>query len=69
MNKKLQDLVAAQYEAAGFQTLAGEIRKSSGVASVRKIAMQVIKKLSALDPSGFGQGIKNICNEGERTNG
>ena len=69
MNKKLQDVVAAQYEEAGFQTLAGEIRKSSGVAGVRKVAIQVINKLSALDPSGFGQGIKNISNEGERHNG
>ncbi len=69
MNKKLQDLVATQYEAAGFKTLAGEIRKSNGVAGVRKVALKVISKLCALDPSGFGQDIQNISSKGDSTNG
>jgi hypothetical protein len=59
MNKKLQHMVAKQYEAVGFKTLAGEIREASGVAGVRRIALKVIAKLCALDPSGFGQDIKN----------
>ncbi|MDP7006042.1 MAG: hypothetical protein QF718_07525 [Phycisphaerales bacterium] len=65
MNKKLQNLVATQYENAGFETLANEIRGANGVAGVRKVAVKVIKKLCDLDSSGFGQDIKNICNEGE----
>ena len=69
MNKKLQDVVAKQYESAGFKTLAGEIRKSSSASGVRKIAMKVIGQLIALDPSGFGQDIKDISKAGERTNG
>lgn len=69
MNKKVQHLVATNYEAAGFETLAGEIRGASGVAGVRTIAIKVIKKLCALDPSGFGQGIKNIGNKGASNNG
>ena len=68
MNKKLQHVVATQFEAAGFKTLAVEIRGASGVAGVRKIAVQVIKKLAILDPSGFGQDIQNIST-GDSTNG
>ncbi len=69
MNKTLQNLVATQYESAGFKTLADEIRAQRGVAGVRKIAVKVIKQLIALDPSGFGQDIKNISKEGDGTNG
>ena len=69
MNKKLQDVVATQYEVAGFKTLASEIRKCNGVAGVRVIAIKVIKKLCAIDPSGFGQDIKNIGNKGANSNG
>ncbi len=69
MNKKLQNLVATKYEAAGFKTLAGEIRNSNGIQGVRKVAIKVIKKLCALDPSGFGQEINNIGNKGDSNNG
>ena len=69
MNKKLQDIVAKQYESAGFKTLAGEIRKSSGASGIRKIAMNMIAQLIDLDPSGFGQDIKDISKAGGRTNG
>ena len=69
MNKKLQEVVATQYETAGFTTLASEIRKSNWVAGVRKVVMKVINKLTSLDPSGFGQDIKNISSKGDRTNG
>ena len=69
MNKKLQDAVAAQYEASGFKTIAGELRKCNGVTDVRKVVMKVINKLTALDPSGFGQDIQNISRKGDRTNG
>lgn len=69
MNKKLQDAVASQYEASGFKTIAGEIRKCNGVTDVRKVVMKVINKLAALDPSGFGQDIQNISSKGGRTNG
>ena len=69
MNKKLQDAVASQYEASGFKTIAGEIRKCNGVTDVRKVVMKVINKLTSLDPSGFGQDIQNISSKGDRTNG
>jgi len=69
MNKKLQDAVASQYEASGFKTIAGEIRKCNGVTDVKKVVMKVINKLTALDPSGFGQDIQNIRSKGDRTNG
>ena len=69
MNKKLQDIVAKQYESAGFQTLTDEIRKSSGASGMRKIAISVIGQIAALDPTGFGQDIKDISKAGERTNG
>ena len=65
MNKKLQEVVASQYEASGFKTLASEIRKCNGVAGVKKVALKVISKLCASDPSGFGQDIKNISSKGE----
>jgi hypothetical protein len=69
MNKTLQTLVATQFEEAGFETLAGEIRNSNGIQGVRKVAIKVIKKLCVLDPSGFGQEINNIGNKGDSNNG
>jgi hypothetical protein len=68
MNKKLQHIVATQFEAAGFKKLAGEISRASGVAGVRNVALQVIKKIAILDPSGFGEDIKNIST-GDSANG
>jgi hypothetical protein len=69
MNKKLQDVVASQYEASGFKFIAGEIRKCNGVTDVRKVVMQVISKLTALDPSGFGQDIQDISTKGDSAHG
>ena len=47
MNKKLQDAVASQYEASGFKTIAGEIRKCNGLTDVRKVVMKVINSLKS----------------------
>ena len=69
MHKKLQNLVATQYEKAGFAELANEISGANGVAGVRKIAIKVIKQCMKADPSGFGNDVRNISVEGESNNG
>ena len=68
MNKKLQHVVATQFEAAGFKTHSAEIRGANGVSGVRKIAVQVIKKLAALDPEGFGSAVHKATAKGENNN-
>ncbi len=69
MNKAIQTLVATQFEAAGFKELGSDIRQSTSTTDVRKVVTKVMKHICTLDPKGFGQDMKNICNEGECTNG
>jgi hypothetical protein len=69
MNIKLQHLVATQFEAAGFETFAKNIRSASGTSAIRKVAIRVIKQCMKADPSGFGTDVCKLSVKEESNNG
>ena len=67
MNKKLQHLVAKQYEAAGFKKISAKISGADDMSDLRTVALNIIHRLMLADPSGFGKDMHDLC-KGDNSN-
>ena len=65
LNAQLKNLVADQYQKAGFRNLADEIRVSKDRAGIQRVAISVLSKLMNADPTGFSKDVQNLCSKGD----